>query len=225
VRVIDDVDRQLTSWVGEIVPGATVTLDGPDPGTTADVGLHLFELSDLPPARGVEQPPLQVLLGYLVTTWGADTAAAHKRLGDLLFAALQSPDYEVRFPAVTAFWNAANVPPRPSFVLTVPLRQAVDRAPAPPVLSPLRLKAVGSHTLDGVVLGPGDVTIADAFVEIPALELSTRADTRGRFRFAAVPAGPTALQLRVSAKAQEFPFTVDSSAPQPVTLRLDLAKG
>jgi hypothetical protein len=41
----------------------------------------------------------------------------------------------------------------------------------------------------------------------------------------AIPAGAAALQLRVRAKAQEFPFTVDTSAPQPVTLRLDLAKG
>ena len=223
--MIDDVDRALTTWVQDVLPGATVTLDCPDPGTTADVGLHLFDVSDLPPARGVDHPPLQVLLGYLVTTWGADTEAAHKRLGELLFAALQSADYEVRFPADTGFWSAANVPPRPSFVLTVPLRRQVGPPAAPPVLAPLRLQSVGSQTLEGVVVGPGDVTVADAFVEIPALALSTRADTRGRFQFAAVPGGPTALQLRVSAKAQEFPFTVDSSAPQPVTLRLDLAKG
>jgi len=221
--VIDEIDQQLTGWVDDVVPGATVTLDGLAAGATADVCLHLFELADLPPARGIDRPPLQVELGYLVTTGGAD---AHKRLGALLFAALQSPDYDVRFPGdMSAYWRAANVPPQPSFVLAVPLRQDVVVPAAPPVTSTLRIQSVGSTSLAGVVLGPGDVSIADAMVEIPSLALTTRSDPRGRFRFSAVPTSGPELQVRVRAKAQEFPFTVDSSAPQPVTLRLDLAKG
>ena len=76
--------------------------------------------------------------------------------------------------------------------------------------------------MEGVVLGPGDVPISDAFVEIPSLALTTRSDGRGRFRFAAIPTAPAKQQLRVRAKAREFPFTVDSSKPS--VLRLDLAK-
>jgi hypothetical protein len=221
--VIDELDQQLQSWVDDVVPGATVTLDGPAAAGSADVSLHLFELTDLPAARGEQRPPLQVQLGYLVTTGGAD---AHKHLGALLFAALQHPDYDVRFPGdMAAYWTAASVPPQPSFVLAVPLRQDVSVKEAPPVTSALRMQSVGSQSLVGLILGPGDVSIADAMVEIPALALATRTDTRGRFRFGAVPTSGTALQIRVRAKAQEFPFTVDSSAPQPVTLRLDLAKG
>jgi hypothetical protein len=224
--VIDDLDKVLTDWVGGVSPGAKVSLDAPAVDPEADVSLYLLELVDLPPARGEQRPPLQVQLGYLVTTGGADVAKAHRLLGELLFAAFQHPDYDVRFPdAAAAYWGAAGVPPRPSFVLTVPLRQAIDVPPAPPVRSGLQIQSVGAQTLEGVVLGPGDLQIADAFIEIPSLSLATRADTRGRFRFAAVPAGSAALQLRVRAKAQEFPFTVDTSAPQPVTLRLDLAKG
>lgn len=221
--MIDEIDQQLTGWVDDIVPGATVTLDGPVAGAAADVCLHLFELVDLPPARGLDRPPLQVELGYLVTTSGAD---AHRRLGALLFAALQSPDYDVRFPGdMSSYWSAASVPPQPSFVLAVPLRQEVAVPPAPPVTSALRVQSVGSQPLVGVVVGPGDVSIADAMVEVPSLALSTRTDPRGRFRFGAVPAGSAALQIRVRAKSREFPFTVDSSAPQPVTLKLDLGKG
>lgn len=224
--MIDELDEQLTGWVDEVIPGATVTLDGPAADATADVGLHLFEVTDLLPARGEQRPPLQVQLGYLVTAGGSDARQSHKRLGALLFAALRHPEYEVRFPGdLAAYWSAAGVPPRPCFVLTAPLREEQTLRPAPPVTSGLRIQSVGSQGLVGVVLGPGDVSIADAMVEIPSLSLATRADTRGRFRFRAVPAGSTALQLRVRAKAQEFPFTVDSSAPQPVTLRLDLAKG
>jgi len=110
-------------------------------------------------------------------------------------------------------------------VLAVPLRQEVSVQAAPPVTSALRVQSVGSQSLVGVVVGPGDVSIADAMVEVPSLALATRTDPRGRFRFSAVPVGAAALQIRVRAKSQEFPFTVDSSAPQPVTLKLDLAKG
>jgi hypothetical protein len=224
--VIEELDQQLTAWVDDVLPGATVTLESPAAAPTADVGLHLFEVTDLPPARGEQRPPLQVQLGYLVTAGGADSSSAHARLGALLFAALQHPDYEVRFPGdMAAYWTAANVPPQPSFVLAVPLRQDIGVKQAPPVTSGLRIQSVGSQSLVGLILGPGDVFIADAMVEIPSLALATRTDTRGRFRFGAVPTSGNALQVRVRAKAQEFPFTVDSSAPQPVTLRLDLAKG
>ena len=78
--------------------------------------------------------------------------------------------------------------------------------------------------MEGVVLGPGDVPISDAFIEIPLLALATRTDKRGRFRFAAVPTAPAEQQLRVRAKAREFPFTVDSSKTPPFVLRLDLTK-
>jgi hypothetical protein len=223
--VIDEVDEQVSRWVEEVLPGVSVTLDGAAAAANADVGLHLFEMADLPPARGEERPPLQVRLGYLVTTSGADVALAHKRLGDLLFAALRNPDWDVRFPGGMAeFWNAAGVPPRAGFILNVPLRQSVETKAAPPVRAPLRVQGVGSRVMEGIVQGPDDIPISDAFIEIPSLGLTTRSDARGRFRFAAVPTAPAKQQLRVRAKAREFPFTVDTSKPSPVLLRLDLAK-
>ena len=222
--VIDEVDQQLRSWVEEVLPGVSVTLDGPA-GADDDVGLYLFEMADLPPARGEDRPPLQVRLGYLVTTSGANVALAHKRLGTLLFAALAHPGWDVGFPGdIAELWRAAGMPPRAGFILNVPLRQPVELKPAPPVRAPLRVEGVGSRVMEGVVLGPGDVPISDAFVEIPSLALTTRSDTRGRFRFAAIPTSPVKQHLRVRAKAREFPFTVDSSKPPPFVLRLDLAK-
>lgn len=223
LTVIDEVDQQVTHWVEEVLPGVNVTLDGP--AAAADVALHLFEITDLPTAHSEERRLLQVRLGYLVTTSGEDVALAHKRLGELLFAALTHPDYSVRFSGdLASFWSAAGVPPRAGFILTVPLRQPLEAAPAPPVQGPLRVQGAGMRVMDGVVLGPGDVPIADAYVEIPSLQLATRSDRRGRFRFAAIPTAPAKQQLRVRAKTREFPFTVDSSKPSPFVLRLDLAK-
>jgi len=146
-------------------------------------------------------------------------------VGTLLFAALTPPDWDVRFPGdIAELWRAVGMPPRAGFILNVPLRQPVELEPAPPVRAPLRVEGVGSRVMEGVVLGPGDVPISDAFVEIPSLALTARSDTRGRFRFAAVPTTPAKQQLRVRAKAREFPFTIDSSKP-PFVLKLDLTKG
>jgi hypothetical protein len=224
LTVIDEIDQQVAGWVEEILPGVSVTLDGPA-AATADVGLHLFEIADLPPARTEERRLVQVRLGYLVTTAGDDVALAHKRLGGLLFAALTHPDYGVRFAGdLSEFWSAAGVPPRAGFILTVPLRQPVDTVPPKPVQVPLIVQGAGVRTIEGVVLGPGDVPISDAYVEIPALALATRSDMRGRFRFAAVPTAPPKQQVRVHAKTRDFPFTIDSSKPSPFVLRLDLAK-
>jgi hypothetical protein len=104
------------------------------------------------------------------------------------------------------------------------MRQPAEVAPAPPVKAPLLVQGAAMRVMEGVVLGPGDVPISDAFIEIPSLALTTRSDTRGRFRFAAISAAPAKQQLRVHAKAHEFPFTIDSSKPSPFVLRLDLAK-
>ena len=226
--VIDEVDQQLEAWIGEVEPSASVSFEAsPAPGSDGVVvGLHLLELAELPPARGHGTPPLQVRLGYLVTTWADNAPSAHKQLGNLLFAAMEHPDYEVGFPGeLGSFWTAAGVAPRASFLLAVPLRRAVEERPAKPVETPLVVSGTRVRPLVGAVVGPGDVPIADAFVEIPALSLATRSDRRGRFRFGAVPMAPHGHQLRVRAKAREFPFSVEGSDDAPVTLRLDLTKG
>jgi hypothetical protein len=67
--VIDTVDQQLSSLGADVLPGSASR-------STArrshdDVGLS-FEMADLPPAGARRRPPLQVRLGYLVTTSGTD---------------------------------------------------------------------------------------------------------------------------------------------------------
>jgi hypothetical protein len=226
--VIDEVDQQLEAWVAEVVPGASVSFEAAaKPGQDGPVvALHLLELAEMPPARGHARPPLQVRLGYLVTTWADDAARAHRDLGELLFAAMEHSEYEVAFPAdLGPFWSAAGVAPRASFVLTVPLRRPLAERPAKPVRAPLVVNGTSVRPLTGSVVGPGDVPVPDAFVTIPALSLATRSDRRGRFRFGAVPVGPGKHELRVRAKAREFPFSVEGPGEEPVTLRLDLVKG
>lgn len=227
--MIVETDTALCDWVASVLPKSKgkVLLEPAEDGGDGDVLLQLIELGDMPPARGSHRPPLQVLLRYLVTAGGADASEKHDRLGDLLFAAMEHPDYEVELGSVDAWvWAALGMSMQPSFVLAVPLRKQQPEAPTKPVKGPLDVRGSTLSHLVGVVLGPGDVPIPDAFIEIASLGLAARSDTRGRFRFAAVPSGPGPYQLRVRAKAGEFPFSVDSTdRGEPVELRLDLAKG
>jgi hypothetical protein len=222
--VIEEVDQQLSSWAQQLLPGATISLVAPA-GPTADIGLQLVELSELPAARGDSPPPLQLRLGYLVTAAGSDPAQAHGRLGQLLIAALVEPAWEVRFPTdLVEFWRAFGVTPQPAFLISVIVRQPREFATAPLVSGPLTIKVVQARELTGRLLGPGDQPIADAFVEIPELALSTRSDAQGWFAFPVVPSDPTKEDLRVTTREREFAFTVDSSTDDPVKLHLDLEK-
>ena len=225
--VIDEVDDRLTEWVADVLGQTPVFLDSSAAPKTGGVSLYLLGLESMPPARGAERPPLQALLRYLVSVTGSDVRESHGQLGKLLFDAFERPEFDVELgPLPLELWAGLGVPPRPGFVLRVPLRKPVEVPPAPPVTEPLRLEGGPMATLEGVVLGPGDVPVADAFVELPALRLATRSDGQGRFRFAGVSAAGGPQELRVRAKAREFPFTVESDdRSEPVALRLDLAKG
>jgi hypothetical protein len=223
--MIEQVDARLREWAAQVVPGTRVTLDAPAEDVRIDeVSVHLLELADLPPARGPQPPPRQVLLRYMVTAGGPDPAAAHACLGRLLFAAMDEPDFEVTCASVPPeYWQAAAARPRPAFMIAVAVRREVSVPDIFLVREPPTLQIGASAALEGRLVGPGDEPIADAYVELPSLRLSTRSDAAGRFAFAAVPRD--AQRLRVRARARDFDFTVEGGSPDPVTLLLDPAEG
>lgn len=221
--VIDRVDRQLSQWVTGVAGDSAVTFSVPA-GLPAGrgVALHLMELVDKPPPRGGRRPPLQILLRYLVSCWAESAEEAHRLLGELVFAAMENPEFEVDLtPVATEVWTAFGVAPRPSFFLCVPLRVERPAKPAPLVRAPLVIKSAPIANLDGVVIGPGDVPVMGARVELPGLQLSTRTDFRGRFHFRSIPAEP-ALSLRVKVKDQEIAVKArrPSDAKAPLLIRL-----
>ncbi|MCU0518329.1 MAG: DUF4255 domain-containing protein, partial [Oscillatoria sp. Prado101] len=86
-----------------------------------------------PPLRGSQRTPLQAAARYLVTTWAGTPEDAHRLLGDLLFAAMDSAAFQAELnPLPAAAWTAFGLPPQPSFVLRVPLQIA---RPQPPVVN------------------------------------------------------------------------------------------
>jgi hypothetical protein len=204
--VIEEADARLQQWAkGVLEAGADVSLARPaDANKGTGASLFLMELVPMPPMRGDRRPPLQLALRYLVTAWGDDASAEHRVLGALVAAAMQEDGFDVELTPLSAdAWAALGVAPRPSFVVRLTVRMERPEPEAKPVLKPLVLQEAGLARLFGVVLGPGDVPLAAAHVDLPSLSLSVETDARGRFAFAAVPAEPKQLRVRVRARRKE----------------------
>jgi hypothetical protein len=203
--VIEQIDRQLAEWLAAVLDGPEVELSPPaEGGEGSAVSLYLMDLRNAPPTRGGSRPPLQVVLRYLVTARAQDVEEAHRLLGTLVFAAMEAPEMELELdPLPVELWRAFGIRPQPAFVLRVPLRRERPVPAVPRVRQPLVLRTEPITSLGGTVVGPGDLPIAGARVELPAFARSTRTDRRGRFAFAGVPASGTRT-VRVSAKGREI---------------------
>jgi len=221
--MIDQVDRRLRDWVKSVAEGVEVRLEAPSAAETGQgIALYLMEVASLPPPSTHQLPPWQIGLRYLVTTWSQEAEEAHRLLGELVFAALRNPEFQVELaPVPVEVWRAFGIAPRPSFVLQVPLQQEraqpkVKLVRATPVVQTLPMAG-----LRGVVRGPGDIPLAGAEVQIPALHLTTHTDSQGRFYFAAVPGEGRPTALRVKAKGREVNVTTADTG-KPVLVRIEI---
>ena len=227
--MIAETDDRLGGWVKATAGAVEVWLGEPRreaPGT--GVGLYLMELVPAPPPQGGRRPPLQFSARYLVTAWAPDTRAAHQLLEELLFAAMDAPELEVDLePLPGAAWAAFGVAPRPSFLLRVPVRRERPERPVKLVRVPPVVQLVPVATLEGVVVGPSNVPLAGARVELPALGLATRTDPDGRFRFGSVPAEGPPLLVKVSAKGREMSVRAEGgmSRPEGLLIRMTAMEG
>ncbi len=212
--MIDQADQHLAQWVTGVLGTIAVTLDAPGkPQTGPAVNLYLLEVVPHPPPRGTRRPPLQLALRYLVTTWAEKPEDAHALLGRLAFAAMENPELEVELtPLPYPAWTALGLAPRPSFMLGLPLRQERPEPEVPIVRKPLVIHPVPGVPLYGQVLGPGEVPLPGALIDLPFLQISTRTDARGRFVFANVPADPRTFLLRIQAKGRDQQVTVERPA-------------
>jgi hypothetical protein len=209
--VIERVDEQLKSWVEQVLGSISVSLDRPgSQQSDRGVCLYLLELIDAPPLRNTTRPPLQLKLRYLVTAWAETPEDAHHLLGTLAFAAMEETAFDLDLePVSPATWQAFGIPPQPSIVLQVPLRQERPEPSEQLVRVPLVLHAVPTANLAGTLLGPGDIPLVGATVELGSLRRSTRTDPKGQFRFDNVPGEPATQSLRIVVKGREFHVTVD----------------
>jgi len=211
--VIDQADERLREFITAIVgAGVTVSPSAPAAATGRVVGCYLLEVVPAPAERSVRRPPLQVALRYLITTWDDDHLAAHRLLGQLLFAAMADDTLDVeREPIDAASWTALGTPPRPAFVVRVPLRvERPDRA-APRVREPLQVEIGPAGRLTGIVMGPNDTPIMNARVEAVGLDAITVTDAAGRFQLPTLPSSGPPLRVRVAAHGVQTEVVRDAA--------------
>lgn len=225
-RPYRNVDERMKTWVYDIL-GEVQTSFKP-PGVTVppgrSIGLYLLDLTPATSTRGDSRQPLQFCVRYLVTTWSEEASGAHNDLCELAFSALEMPEFEVEIePLEAAAWAAFGTPPRPSFSVRLVMRRERPRLAAPSVRAPLVVAPSPMVLLHGLVLGPGDVAVAGARVELQTLGLVTLSDHEGYFRFSGVPADRS-LRLLVQARGvtQEFQTEGAGASDRPLQLRMAL---
>lgn len=225
--MIEDVDQRLKDWVGTVLTGTAVSLLPPlDQTAEPLVGLYLLDLHPSPPAKGPRRRPLQILLRYLVTTSAQQPEEAHSMLYSLVFAAMEEPGFEVDLePVSPSLWTAFGSLPRPAFMLRLPLRLARPQEEVKFIQAPIEMQHSPMAGMGGVLMGPDDIPIANARVELPAQHLTTRSDAHGRFWFAAVPAKPTVKHFRIQARGRDFAVEVERKADDQEPLIIHINPG
>lgn len=204
----DAILKAFEAWVRSVGP---VNLSFAAPigaATQTHVNLFLLDVISAPAissGAGERTPPFQVLLRYLVSVAVDDPIESQRLLCALIFSAQERPEFELEFSSVSVdIWRAFDVPPRPAFFLRVPLRFDREAISVPRVRQPPELRHPRLRPLRGVVIGPGDLPVVAARVELPGAGRVTQTDSRGRFFFGGVPSESHETVFRVQAKSQEL---------------------
>ncbi len=225
--MIDQLDADLLKWAKDAIAGkAPVSLAPPENRGSLGVSLYLLEIVDDPLRQTGGKLHLQPNLRYLVTADAGDPKEAHRLLAALLYAAMDHPTYEVSLdPISSQVWSGLNALPRPAFWLCVPLPHEWQGLPAKPVSQ--RNADLNSSVpvvpFYGVVLGPQDIPIMNARIELPNLYRSATTDSKGAFTLSGVPAAPKEKTLLIKARKRErsATFQQTGSPDQPVIIRFN----
>jgi hypothetical protein len=221
------VSLKKSEWIGSVLAGnIKVSLLPPaGAGDKKVVGLYLKDILPSAPTRGTRRPPLQVLLRYLITASAKNQADAHNMLGQLLFAAMEHPEFEVELEPVPAeVWTAFGTIPVPSFMLCLPLRLERPEESVRLIRSPIEVNQSPLASMGGTILGPEETPLANARVELSTHNLVTRTDIKGRFIFPAVPTEPAQKKMRILARGRELSREVDYAKIQqePLIIHFDV---
>jgi hypothetical protein len=211
--LIELIDQQLEAWLTDLL--GNVELGFAVPPQEGGINLYLMALDAAPPMRGTVRSPLRVALHYLVSCWDKNPQKAHAMLSEILFAALEHPEYDVLYQTID--WQSLKIAPQPAFILRVIASKERPEPIIPRVQEP-RVETVPARALSGRVLGPRDVPIVGAYVQIPSYQLSQRSDSRGGFSFPNIIGEE--IELMVRAKGIERLVTVHRD-DDPIIIRID----
>ncbi len=225
--MIEEIDQRLSKWITSVVE-EDIEVSFLPPGTMGDkkfVGLYLKDILPLAPHSLTRRPPLQVLLRYLITSWAESPQVAHRVLGQLLFAAMENPEFEVELEPIPAdFWSAFGTIPMPAFLLRLPLRVERQEQPMKLIQSPMEITKSNLVSIPGMVMGPNEIPLPNARVEISTHNLVTRTDVKGRFLFPSVPMQPSQKKVCITARSRKLfkEFDLIKGKPEPWVIHFDI---
>lgn len=220
------VDRDVRTWAQEVMGDVSVQLGPPAAGDAPEgISIYLYSLTQRPPERTRRRTSYSLEVRYVVTSRSEEPERAHEWLGDLLYAAMIHPDFEVGYlEGSDRLWSQLGVPPQPAFIL-----RAIARSELPMQRAPLvdrsRIEVGAMHRVHGAVIGPGEKPIGDARVRLSNGRQLAVSDSRGRFHVDLPALADAALKLIVVAgeQQQDVEVVVDGTHAQdnPLIVRFE----
>ena len=198
--------RLVEEWVRPAIgPEVAVrfgVVDEPDAGDETTVVMTLLELVPSPAVRRASGPaPLHLRARYLVTVQGFSPTEGAQCLAELAFGAAAVTQLELEpAPPGPATWSGLGARARPALIASVLLERERAQRRVPRVREPLITQWSPIGPLVGVVIGPRDIPIAGALVELDGSSATTYTNHRGEFSFRTVPTGDPPPNLVVTAK-------------------------
>jgi hypothetical protein len=195
---LDAATSALRDWIAPFLTeagvGIAVTARASDDASKgAWLALEAAKLA----ARGQSGNACTALLDYRLLLDLADPLAEQRLLGEILFATTDHPLH-------ASEEGVRQERSGTSIALSSRLTRHPSRPAAPPVRIAPRPKVTGVGRLEGVVLGPGDVPLADVTVSFGESGPSRRTDADGRFAFTALPLDGAPWRLGIQAKGRRF---------------------
>lgn len=190
---IEAVDAMLSAWVKSVVDTESVTFGPPKAVSSGSaVNVYLVGLGAAPSRDTHPEAPMQLLLHYVLTAWAETAESEHAMLSKLAFAALQRTDFQVAFDSPPdSLWIAAGIPPRPCFMITLPVMKFREAVPVHLVQEPLIARSAFIKEISGGVADGRGQPVSDARITLSPLSESAVTASDGSFTFKAMPADMT----------------------------------
>jgi len=161
---------------------------------------------------------IELRLRVLVVTVGPNPLAD---LETLLVGFDHYPRLEVeRDEPPLELWSLLAVRPRPSAIIRLDVPVTIPAAPVPLVLTPMHLDTRVVRTVEGILVGPGNVALPFGRVRAAEYDREVPADRDGRFRLA-VPVDDDHLALTVDVKGMTFTADVPLRQAGPILVHCD----
>lgn len=217
----------VSAWIRPAAGDVAVSF-GPlqaEPLLQGTAGIHLTFLGVSPAtqARVSSRQPQSLLMfaRYLVTTTAASQGEADRLIVALTFAAVERgvPELE-RDGALPELWLGLRAATRPALIVRVGLERPRQMKRVPLVRYPLVTEWTDGRSVAGRIVGPDQVPIAGARIEVVHTALYAYSDHRGEFAIAGVPAGPPLPTLVVTAKGVKLSVQPESDKPLVILVPL-----